>query len=79
MLVSNDGLSHLQPLEDITAAQFDEMLAVKPARPVPAGPVRGGLHAGTGSGRILFISRVAAFTGGIVGRIMRRPRPGSTD
>lgn len=29
--------------------------------------MRGGLHAGTGSSRILFISRVAAFTGGIVG------------
>ena len=28
VLVSNDGLSHLQPLEDITAAQLDEMLAV---------------------------------------------------
>ena len=28
MLASNDGLSHLQPLQDITAAQFDEMLAV---------------------------------------------------
>ena len=67
MLVSNDWLSHLQPLEDITAAQLDEMLAVKPARPVPARPVRGGLHPGTGSGRILFISSVAAFTGGIVG------------
>ena len=29
--------------------------------------MRGGLHPGTGSGRILFISRVAASTGGIVG------------
>jgi len=28
VLVSNAGLSHPQPLEDITAAQFDEMLAV---------------------------------------------------
>ena len=28
VLVSNDGLSHVQPLEDITAAPFDEMLAV---------------------------------------------------
>jgi NAD(P)-dependent dehydrogenase (short-subunit alcohol dehydrogenase family) len=28
VLVSNDGLSHLQPPEDITAVQFDEMLAV---------------------------------------------------
>jgi 3-oxoacyl-[acyl-carrier protein] reductase len=28
VLVSNAGLSHVQPLEDITATQFDEMLAV---------------------------------------------------
>lgn len=27
VLVSNAGLSRVQPLEDITAAQFDEMLA----------------------------------------------------
>ena len=31
--VSNDRLSHLQPLEDITAAQFDEMLAVNLCAP----------------------------------------------
>src|SRR5436190_1616331 len=28
VLVSNSGLNHLQPLQDIIAAQFDEMLAV---------------------------------------------------
>ena len=28
VLVSNAGLSRVQPLEDVTAAQFDEMLAV---------------------------------------------------
>jgi 3-oxoacyl-[acyl-carrier protein] reductase len=67
VLVSNAGLSHVQPLEDITAAGFDEMLAVNLRAPfllaqsaVPAMRERG-------FGRILFISSVAAFTGGIVG------------
>jgi 3-oxoacyl-[acyl-carrier protein] reductase len=67
VLVSNAGLSRVQPLEDITAAQFDEMLAVNLRAPfllaqavVPAMRERG-------FGRILFISSVAAFTGGIVG------------
>jgi 3-oxoacyl-[acyl-carrier protein] reductase len=67
VLVSNAGLSRVQPLDDITAAQFDEMLAVNLRAPfllaqstVPAMRERG-------FGRILFISSVAAFTGGIVG------------
>ena len=67
MLVSNAGLSRVQPLEDITAAQFDEMLAVNLRAPfllaqsaVPSMQARG-------FGRILLISSVAAFTGGIVG------------
>jgi 3-oxoacyl-[acyl-carrier protein] reductase len=67
VVVSNAGLSRVQPLEDITAAQFDEMLAVNLRAPfllaqcaVPAMRERG-------FGRILFISSVAAFTGGIVG------------
>src|SRR5208282_190876 len=67
VLVSNAGLSRVQPLEDITAAQFDEMLAVNLRAPfllaqraVPSMRERG-------FGRILFISSVAAFTGGIIG------------
>jgi len=34
VLVSNAGLSRVQPLEDITAAQFDEMLAVNLRAPL---------------------------------------------
>ncbi len=67
VLVSNAGLSRVQSLEDITAAGFDEMLAVNLRAPfllsqavVP--PMRERAF-----GRILFISSVAAFTGGIVG------------
>jgi 3-oxoacyl-[acyl-carrier protein] reductase len=67
VLVSNDELSHLQPLEDITAAQFDEMLAVNLRAPFPLAQCAAGSIRERGSGRILFISRVAAFTGGIVG------------
>ena len=34
VLVSNAGQSRVQPLEDITAAQFDEMLAVNLRAPL---------------------------------------------
>jgi 3-oxoacyl-[acyl-carrier protein] reductase len=67
VLVSNAGLSHLQPLEDSTAAQFDEMLAVNLRAPFLLAQCAAGSIRERGSGRILFISRVAAFTGGIVG------------
>jgi 3-oxoacyl-[acyl-carrier protein] reductase len=67
VLVSNAGLSRVQPLEDITAAQFDEMLAVNLRAPfLLAQAVVPGMR-DAGFGRILFISSVAAFTGGIVG------------
>ena len=78
MLASNDGLSHLQPLEDITAAQFDEMPAVNLATPFLLAQRAAGSMRKPGSGRILLISRAAAFTGGIAGPHMRRPRPGCT-
>jgi NAD(P)-dependent dehydrogenase (short-subunit alcohol dehydrogenase family) len=48
VLVSNAGLSHVQPLEDITATQFDEMLAVNLRAPFLLAPARGARHAGTG-------------------------------
>jgi 3-oxoacyl-[acyl-carrier protein] reductase len=79
VLVSNDGLSHLQPLEDITAAHFDEMLAVNLRAPFllaqcAAGSIRERGPAGScsspGSPR-----QPAASSA----RIMRRPRPGCTD
>jgi 3-oxoacyl-[acyl-carrier protein] reductase len=67
VLVSNAGLSRIQRLEDITAAQFDEILAVNLRAPfVLAQSVVPSMRE-RGFGRILFISSVAAFTGGIVG------------
>ena len=66
MLVSNDGLSHLQPLEDITAAQLDEMLAVNLRAPF----LLAQYAAGSMRERVwpdLVHLRVAASTGGIVG------------
>jgi 3-oxoacyl-[acyl-carrier protein] reductase len=79
VLASNDGLSHLQPLQDITAAQFDEMPAVNLRAPFLLAQRAAGSMREPGSGRILLISRAAAFTGGIVSPHMRRPSPGCTD
>jgi 3-oxoacyl-[acyl-carrier protein] reductase len=67
VLVSNAGLSRVQPLEDITAAQFDEMLAVNLRAPFLLAQCAVRSMRERGFGRILFISSVAAFTGGIVG------------
>lgn len=67
VLVSNAGLSRVQPLEDITADQFDEMLAVNLRAPFLLAQAVVPAMADRGFGRILFISSVAAFTGGIVG------------
>ena len=67
VLASNARLSHLQPLEDITAAQLDEMLAVNLRAPFLLAQCAAGSMRERGSGRILLISRVAALTGGIVG------------
>ena len=67
MLASNAGLSHPQPPEDITAAQFDEMPAVNLATPFLLAQRAAGSMRKPGSGRILLISRAAAFTGGIAG------------
>jgi 3-oxoacyl-[acyl-carrier protein] reductase len=67
LLISNAGLGRRQSLEEISGDDFDEMLAVNLRAPfllaqraVPGMRERG-------FGRILFISSVAAFTGGIVG------------
>ena len=67
VLVSNAGLSRVQPLEDITAAQFDEMLAVNLRAPFLLAQCAVPSMRERGFGRILFVSSVAAFTGGIVG------------
>jgi 3-oxoacyl-[acyl-carrier protein] reductase len=67
VLISNAGLSRVQPLEDITAAQFDEMLAVNLRAPFMLAQCAVPAMRERGFGRILFVSSVAAFTGGIVG------------
>ena len=67
MLASNAGLSHLHPLEDITAAQFDEMPAVNRRAPFLLAQCAAGSMREPGSGWILLISRAAAVTGGIAG------------
>lgn len=67
VLVCNAGLGRQQTLEEVSSADFDEMIAVNLRAPfllaqrvIPAMRERG-------YGRILFMSSVAAFTGGIVG------------
>ena len=67
VLVSNAGVGRVQPLEGITISDFDDTLAVNLRAPfllaqrlLPAMVKRG-------FGRLLFISSVAAFTGGRVG------------
>ena len=67
ILVCNAGLGRRQDLEEVTSDDFDQMLAVNLRAPfllaqraIPAMRERG-------YGRILFVSSVAAFTGGIVG------------
>ena len=67
VLVSNAGSGRRQSLADVSGEDFDEMLAVNLRAPfllaqrlVPAMSERG-------FGRVLFMSSVAAFTGGIVG------------
>jgi 3-oxoacyl-[acyl-carrier protein] reductase len=67
LLVSNAGLGRRQALEEISGDDFDEMLAVNLRAPflLAQGAVPGMRE--RGFGRILFISSVAAFTGGLVG------------
>src|SRR5215472_8161060 len=63
VLVSNAGLSRVQPLEDLTAAQFDEILAVNLRAPFLLAQCAVPSMRDRAFGRILFISSVAAFTG----------------
>jgi 3-oxoacyl-[acyl-carrier protein] reductase len=67
ILVANAGLSRRQELDEVSSGDFDEMLAVNLRAPfllaqraIPAMRDRG-------FGRIVFMSSVAAFTGGIIG------------
>jgi 3-oxoacyl-[acyl-carrier protein] reductase len=67
VLVANAGLSRMQAYEDVSAADFDELLAVNLRAPfLLAQRTLPGMRE-RGWGRVLFMSSVAAFTGGIVG------------
>jgi 3-oxoacyl-[acyl-carrier protein] reductase len=67
VLVAAAGLGRRQALEDVSIEDFDEMLAVNLRAPfLLAQRTLPGMRA-RGFGRVLFVSSVAAFTGGIVG------------
>ncbi|HJS96072.1 MAG TPA: SDR family NAD(P)-dependent oxidoreductase [Solirubrobacteraceae bacterium] len=67
VLVAAAGLGRQQSLEEIEIEDFDEMLAVNLRAPfLLAQRTLPGMRA-RGFGRILFVSSVAAFTGGVVG------------
>jgi len=67
VLVSNAGLGRSQPFAEISSGDFDDMIAVNLRSPfLLAQRVVPGMRE-RGFGRILFISSVAAFTGGSVG------------
>ncbi len=67
VLVSNAGLGGTKSLDEVTAADFDVMLAVNLRAPFLLAQQTLPGMADRGFGRILFVSSVAAFTGGIVG------------
>ena len=67
VLVANAGLSRVQPFEQVSAEDFDDVVAVNLRAPfLLARRVVPGMRE-RGFGRVLFVSSVAAFTGGIVG------------
>jgi 3-oxoacyl-[acyl-carrier protein] reductase len=67
ILVPAAGLGGQKPLEQVSIDDFDEMVAVNLRAPfLLAQRTLPGMRA-RGFGRVLFISSVAAFTGGIVG------------
>jgi 3-oxoacyl-[acyl-carrier protein] reductase len=67
ILISNAGLAITKPFEQVTVEDFDETIAVNLRAPfLLAQRTLPGMQ-NRRFGRILFISSVAAFTGGIVG------------
>ncbi|HTU73874.1 MAG TPA: SDR family NAD(P)-dependent oxidoreductase [Trebonia sp.] len=67
ILVCNAGRGHRQSLEEVTSTDFDDMVAVNLRAPfLLAQRVVPGMRE-RGFGRVLFMSSIAAFTGGIVG------------
>jgi 3-oxoacyl-[acyl-carrier protein] reductase len=67
ILVCNAGLGRRQVLEEVTSDDFDRMIAVNLRAPFLLAQAAIPAMRERGYGRILFISSVAAFTGGIVG------------
>jgi 3-oxoacyl-[acyl-carrier protein] reductase len=67
ILVSNAGLGRRQSLEEISSTDFDDMVAVNLRAPFLLAQAAVPGMRERGFGRILFISSVAAFTGGMVG------------
>ena len=67
VLVPAAGLGRRQTLEEVSTEDFDEMLAINLRAPfLLAQRTLPGMQA-RGFGRVLFVSSVAGFTGGIVG------------
>ncbi len=67
VLVSNAGMGRRQPLESIAIEDFDETISVNLRAPFLLAQRLVPGMAKRGYGRVLFMSSVAAFTGGIVG------------
>jgi 3-oxoacyl-[acyl-carrier protein] reductase len=67
VLVSNAGLGRRQQLESIAVEDFDEMVAVNLRAPFLLAQRLVPLMSRRGFGRVLIMSSVAAFTGGLVG------------
>jgi 3-oxoacyl-[acyl-carrier protein] reductase len=67
VLVSNAGMGRRQPLESIAIEDFDETISVNLRAPFLLAQRLAPGMAKRGFGRLLFMSSVAAFTGGIVG------------
>ncbi len=67
VLVNNAGIGKRQPLESIAIEDFDETIAVNLRAPFLLTQRLLPAMAKRGFGRVLFMSSVAAFTGGIVG------------
>jgi len=67
VLVSNAGIGQRQRLEAIEVEEFDETIAVNLRAPFLLAQRLVPPMAERGFGRVLFISSVAAFTGGVVG------------
>jgi 3-oxoacyl-[acyl-carrier protein] reductase len=67
VLVANAGMTNIQNYEDVTLEDWDRMMAVNLRAPfLLAQAALGGMRE-RGFGRVLFVSSVAAYTGGIVG------------